>query len=350
MAEVKPSAAVGAALTVRENVDLRHLNTFHVAAHARFFVELTAHEQVPALCQWLAENTMPFMLIGQASNILFRQDYPGLIIEFNLKGVELVADKGDDVIVAVNGGEIWDEFVHYTLGQGWYGLENLSLIPGTVGAAPVQNIGAYGVDLSRFVEFVDAVEFATGESRRFSAQDCEFGYRSSIFKHALRDRYLITRVGFRLSRRPSLVLDYPALRHALRDVPPEALTPQRVSEAVCAIRRSKLPDPATLGNAGSFFWNPQISRNDYEHLRQRYPDIPGYPEGEQVKVPAAWLIERCGWKGFRDGDVGVHEDHALVLVNHGTASGSALVALSERIQESVKERFGIRLLPEVRIV
>jgi UDP-N-acetylmuramate dehydrogenase len=349
MGEVVSEVAAGA-LRVQQDVELRHLNTFHVAARARHFTEITAAEQLPALCEWLRAHPMPHMLIGQASNILFRRDYPGLIIEFNLKGVHLEVEDEESFIIAVNGGEVWHDFVRYSLRQGWYGLENLSLIPGTVGAAPVQNIGAYGVELSDFVVYVDAVELATGTMRRFSAKDCEFGYRASIFKQALRDRYLITCVGLRLTRAPKPVLDYPALRQALREVPESGLTPQLISDTVCAIRRSKLPDPASLGNAGSFFWNPQVTRARFAELRQEYPEIPGYPEGEQVKVPAAWLIERCGWKGYRDGDVGVHQDHALVLVNHGNATGAALVALSERIQDSVQQRFGVRLVPEVRIV
>jgi UDP-N-acetylmuramate dehydrogenase len=250
----------------------------------------------------------------------------------------------------VDGGEMWHDCVRYSLKQHWYGLENLSLIPGTLGAAPVQNIGAYGVELSQFVRYVDTVELSSGVARRFSAAECEFGYRSSIFKHALRDRYLITRVGLRLQRQPHLKLDYPALRQALRDVPEHELTPERISDEVCAIRRGKLPDPAKLGNAGSFFWNPQLSPERFSALRQDYPDMPGHPEGEAVKVPAAWLIERCGWKGYREGEVGVHQEHALVLVNHGQATGAALVALSKRIQDSVERRFGIHLVPEVRIV
>ncbi|MDR0780979.1 MAG: UDP-N-acetylmuramate dehydrogenase [Pseudomonadales bacterium] len=338
------------ALRIQQNVDLHHLNTFRVAARARYFTQITAPEHVPALCAWLREHPMPHLLIGQASNILFRQDYPGLIIDFSLKGVRVETQSAAQVDVAVNGGEIWHDFVCYCLREHWYGLENLSLIPGTVGAAPVQNIGAYGVELSRFVRYVDAVELSSGSARRFSAADCEFGYRSSIFKHALRDRYLITCVGLRLARQSALVLDYPALQEALREVPPDELTPQLLSDTVCAIRRSKLPDPRQLGNAGSFFWNPQITRARFAELRQDYPEIPGYPEDEYVKIPAAWLIERCGWKGYREGDVGVHQEHALVLVNHGKATGAALVALAERIQASVEQRFGIQLVPEVRIV
>ncbi|HWK52928.1 MAG TPA: UDP-N-acetylmuramate dehydrogenase, partial [Hyphomicrobiales bacterium] len=280
----------------------------------------------------------------------FRQDYPGLVVEFNLKGIKVEQESDEWVEVAVNGGELWHDFVRGTLAREWYGLENLSLIPGTVGAAPVQNIGAYGVELSRFVTHVDTLHVASGAARRFSREECGFGYRSSVFKTSLRDQYLIVRVGLRLSRKPQLNLSYPALREALAAVPANELTPLRVSDAVCAIRRSKLPDPAALGNAGSFFWNPQLSAAAFSSLKSEYPDLPGWPEGDNVKVPAAWLIERSGWKGYRDGDVGVHRDHALVLVNHGKATGAALVALSERIQQSVWERFGIRLVPEVRIV
>ncbi len=338
------------ALAIRHDVELRHLNTFHVGARARFLVTITAVDQLRGVLQWQQQQQIPFMLIGQGSNILFKDDYPGLIIELHHRGVAVMNETADYVDVKVQAGEVWHEFVQYSLQQGWCGLENLSLIPGTVGAAPVQNIGAYGVEVKDTLLELEALELATGQLRRFSNADCHFHYRQSYFKQEGKDRFIICSVTFRLARQPKLKLDYPALKVTLAAVTPEQLTPQLVSDTVCAIRRSKLPDPGVLGNAGSFFWNPHIDQQQFATLKQRYPEIPGYADHDGIKIPAAWLIERAGWKGYREGDVGVHKDHALVLVNYGKATGAELVALSEKIQASVLDKFAIQLWPEVRIV
>lgn len=337
-------------MQIREQVDLRHLNTFHVAARARYFAEAHSTEELAALLHWVRTQALPFMLLGQGSNILFRQDYPGLIIELQMRGRQIVAETATHVDVEAMAGESWDGLVQWTLEQGAYGLENLSLIPGTVGAAPVQNIGAYGVELQDHLLSLQAMDIATGTLRSFSKDDCGFSYRNSVFKQDLQGCYVICSVRFRLLRQARLKLEYPALRQALAAHDPATLTPQQVRDAVCAIRRSKLPDPAQLGNAGSFFWNPRITQAQYRALQQQWPAMPGHPDADGVKVPAAWLIEQAGWKGWREGDVGVHREHALVLVNYGTATGAELLALAERIQESVQLRFGIRLEPEVRIV
>jgi UDP-N-acetylmuramate dehydrogenase len=337
-------------MLVRENVDLHHLNTFHVTARCRWFAEVASAEELSQVLAWMHGRNLPYILLGQGSNILFREDYPGLVIELGMKGISLLGQTGETVLVQAMGGEIWHPFVEYCLDHGWYGLENLSLIPGTVGAAPVQNIGAYGVELQDVLHELQAIEIATGETITFSNADCDFSYRSSVFKKELRDQFIITAVTFRLSTAPRLVLTYPALQDALKGMAVEHVDPRKVSDKVCEIRRSKLPDPDQLGNAGSFFWNPRLSQQRFEKLKAQYPDMPGYSEGDTIKVPAAWLIEKAGWKGYRDGDVGVHDRHALVLVNHGAATGAELVALSERIQASVVEKFGIQLWPEVRIV
>ena len=337
-------------LGVQENVDLRHLNTFHVAAKARYFVRVCSTDRLREVLGWCRTAGLPFLLLGQGSNVLFQQDYPGLVIELQLLGRQVVADNAESVDVRVAAGEPWHDFVQYALQQQWYGLENLSLIPGTVGAAPVQNIGAYGVELKDFVVELEALEVASGAVQRFSAADCAFGYRQSFFKQAGKDRFVIVAVTLRLRKQQRLVLDYPGLRAALAAVASDDLTAQQVSDTVCQLRRSKLPDPGKLGNAGSFFWNPQVSANEFAALRERFPTLPGFPDGAGFKIPAAWLIEQTGWKGFREGDVGVHRDHALVLVNYGAATGAQLLALAERIQASVHERFGITLWPEVRIL
>lgn len=338
------------ALHIREYVDLRHLNTFHVSAKSRYLATVTETSQLPGLLEWQRAQQVPFMLIGQGSNLLFKADYPGLLIELHTQGTRVVQETDTCVDVEVQAGEVWHDFVQYSLAQRWYGLENLSLIPGTVGAAPVQNIGAYGVEVKDSLLHLEALELESGTTRRFTNAECAFSYRQSYFKQQGKDKFIITSVTFRLTRQPRLNLAYPALQAALAHVPSNALTPELISETVCAIRRSKLPDPGIIGNAGSFFWNPHVDKATFDALKAQYPDLPGYPDHDGIKVPAAWLIERAGWKGYREGDVGVHSEHALVLVNHGAATGAELVALSEKIQASVLEKFGIQLWPEVRIV
>ena len=337
-------------MNIQENVDLHRYNTFHVAARARYFADITSLDQLRAVLEWVRDRQVPYMLIGQGSNILFKQDYPGLIMELNIKGIDVVADSATHVDVRVQCGEVWHDFVQHALRQSWYGLENLSLIPGTIGAAPVQNIGAYGVEVKDTVLELDALEIATGAMRTFTNAECGFAYRDSIFKRTLKDRYVICSVVFRLHRQPRVNLTYPALQAALREIPLKLISPELISATVCQIRSSKLPDHHKLGNAGSFFWNPKVTPAEFARLQAAYPGIVGYPDGDMVKVPAAWLIEKAGWKGYREGDVGVHRDHALVLVNHGTATGAQLVHLSEKIQESVQSIFGILLQPEVRII
>jgi len=337
-------------MSIQENVDLHRYNTFHVAARARYFSDITSHEQLRDVMAWVRQRNMPYMLIGQGSNILFKQDYPGMVVELNIKGMRVVDDSPAHVDVDVQCGEIWHDFVQHALRQGWYGLENLSLIPGTVGAAPVQNIGAYGVEVKDSVVALDALHIASGELRSFTNAECEFSYRDSVFKRRLKDQYIICSVRFRLYKQPRLNLTYPALQAALRDTPQKLISPELVSATVCRIRSGKLPDHHKLGNAGSFFWNPKVSADEFAKLSASFPGIVGYPDDNMVKIPAAWLIEKAGWKGYREGDVGVHRDHALVLVNYGKATGAQLVHLSEKIQESVQSIFGILLQPEVRII
>ena len=337
-------------MNILENFNLKNFNTFHVSARARYFADISTLQQLQEVLSWSREHEVPFMLIGQGSNILFKQDYPGLIIELNIKGREILENTADYADVCAMCGESWHELVRYSLGMNLYGLENLSLIPGTVGAAPVQNIGAYGVEIKDTLLELQALEIATGRYQIFSNADCRFSYRNSIFKQELRDKYIICSVTFRLTKDARINLGYPSLKEAFRGAGEATITPMMVSDMVCHIRNSKLPNPSMLGNAGSFFWNPRVSFQQFALLKEKYPTIAAYPENNDVKIAAAWLIEQSGWKGYREGDVGVHQDHALVLVNHGSASGAELVALSEKIQASVLEKFGIQLHPEVRIV
>lgn len=337
-------------MEILDHFNLKNFNTFHVSARARYFVNVNDLACLRDALAFATKGNLPFILIGQGSNVLFRRDYPGLVIEMNIRGKDVVDEDAKSCQVRARCGENWHAFVQWCLARGYFGLENLSLIPGTVGAAPVQNIGAYGVELRDAMVSLEALEIATGELRTFSNAECGFGYRDSVFKGELKDRFIIYSVTFALSKEPAVNIRYDALAKALEGVPEQDITPMLVSRTVCTIRRSKLPNPSRLGNAGSFFWNPVIGRKTFAALQAAFPDIVGYPSGDRMKVAAAWLIEKAGWKGYREGDVGVHRDHALVLVNYGHATGAELVDLSVRIQRSVKEKFGIDLHPEVRIV
>jgi len=321
-----------------------------VSAYARYFVNATGLDCLREALAFARHKKIPFMLIGQGSNLLFKEDYPGLIIEINVRGKELLREDDDFYYVTARCGENWHNFVQWSLDHDYYGMENLSLIPGTVGAAPVQNIGAYGIELCDVMVSLEALEIASGELKTFTNEECHFSYRNSVFKQELKDQFIIYSVTFGLRKVPLLNTGYAALAKALEAYATEEITPQLVSDTVCEIRRSKLPNPKRLGNAGSFFWNPEIPLADFSALQKTYPDIVGYANAETVKLAAAWLIDQAGWKGYREGDVGVHQDHALVLVNYGQAKGAELVDLSERIQQSVKEKFGIELTPEVRII
>lgn len=337
-------------MEIIEQFNLQHLNTFRVTAHAGYFAEITGVDQLKEALAFARERNLPYMLIGQGSNLLFREDYPGLIIELNIRGREVIRETAEHATVTARCGEIWHDFVLWTLEQGFFGLENLSLIPGTVGAAPVQNIGAYGVELGDFLEEVQVLDTDSGRLATFSNADCRFGYRDSIFKHQAGKRYVICSVTLKLLKQPRLNLTYPSLKAELEHLAEADITPQLVSDTVSRIRQSKLPDPKTIGNAGSFFWNPVIPRARFDQLQRDFPGIVGYAAGNGVKVPAAWLIEQAGWKAWREGDVGVHDEHALVLVNHGSATGRELYDLAMKIQASVKAKFGIELEPEVRII
>ncbi|MDC0598564.1 UDP-N-acetylmuramate dehydrogenase [Gammaproteobacteria bacterium] len=337
-------------MEILENFNLKNFNTFHVSAHAKYFADITEIGHLQQALNFCKEKSIPFMLIGQGSNLLFKEDYPGLIIELNIKGTEVVNESDTHVYAKAMCGENWHDFVQHCLKEHYYGLENLSLIPGTVGAAPVQNIGAYAVEIADFLFELEALEIASGKLVTFTNQQCEFDYRDSVFKKGLKDQYIICSVTFALLKKAQPNLSYAGLAEALKDLPEEQITPALVSETVCSIRRSKLPDPGNLGNAGSFFWNPIIDKTQFMALQEKFPEIIAYPNGDKIKLAAAWLIEKAGWKGYREGDVGVHKEHALVLVNYGSATGAELYELSVKIQASVKALFGIELWPEVRII
>jgi UDP-N-acetylmuramate dehydrogenase len=332
-------------MEIRHEVSLKDCNTFGIATVASTFCVLRDLADLQAIA------AMPVKyIIGGGSNVLLPPLLEGLVVRNELKGKQVLADAEEDVLVAVASGEIWHEFVLYALDHGWYGIENLALIPGTVGAAPIQNIGAYGVEVKDIIEWVEYYHWETKQLYRITNGECRFGYRDSIFKQELAKKVFITHVCFRLKKNPALNTSYGAIEAQLKSMGIVHAHPLDVAHAVMHIRRSKLPDPQEIGNAGSFFKNPTIPLAQYEELKSRFPEMPAYVVNEQfVKVPAGWLIEYCGWKGFRDGDAGVHQLQSLVLVNYGSAESADIWALSERIVQSVYATFGIMPEREVQV-
>ena len=338
-------------MKIQENISLKNYNTFGVEAKAHYFAEVHDLHELKYATEFAKINHIKILFLGGGSNLLFTQDFDGLVIKLNLKGIsEEILDE-NHVLVSAKAGENWHEFVMYCVERGLGGIENLSLIPGTVGAAPMQNIGAYGVEIKDTFDRLEAVDIATGVKRIFTNADCRFGYRDSVFKNEEKGQYIISNVLFRLDKNPVFHISYGDIQKTLEQMSVKELTIKAISEAVIKIRRSKLPDPAEIGNAGSFFKNPEIPASQYEALKNEHPDLPGYIINEEiVKVPAGWLIEQCGWKGKRLGNIGVHARQALVLVNYGGGKGIEIKQLAERIQASVEERFGICLHTEVNFV
>lgn len=339
-------------LTIQENVDLTPLNTFGVRASARYYTKVESEDDLRALIDQPIYRANQKMVLGGGSNILFTQDYDGLIIHCQLQGHHQIDEDAKRVVVRGDSGVTWHDFVRWALSNDWGGIENLSLIPGTVGAAPIQNIGAYGVELADVVLEVRTIDLATGAVRVFDREACGFGYRDSVFKKELKGKIFISSVTLTLSKVDhQLFTSYGSISETLVRQNITSPTIQDVSNAVIQIRQSKLPDPKQIGNAGSFFKNPTITYDQYTSLQKQYNNIPGYPIDDQcIKIPAGWLIEQCGWKGKRINEVGVHAHQALVLVNHGLAKGSEVLALANKILESVKSTFDIELSPEVNIV
>ncbi|WP_166367018.1 UDP-N-acetylmuramate dehydrogenase [Pseudomonas akapageensis] len=330
-------------LQVRSNVSLKHYNTFGIDVDAKLFAEAHSDEDVRQALAYAAQLPIPLLVIGGGSNLLLTGDVQALVLRMASRGIHVLSDDGARVIVEAEAGEPWHPFVQWSLEHGLSGLENLSLIPGTVGAAPMQNIGAYGVEIKDVFSGLTALDRQTGELREFDLEACAFGYRDSLFKREP-GRWLILRVRFALDRVAHLHLDYGPVRQRLTEQGIEQPSPRDVSQAICSIRREKLPDPAELGNAGSFFKNPVIAATLAAEIKLKYPGLVAYPQADgQIKLAAGWLIEQAGWKGHRDGDAGVHRLQALVLVNYGNATGGQLQALAQRIQADIVERFGVHL-------
>ncbi len=333
---------------MHQNYPLKKHNSFGVEVFASLFATPGSTEELQALLENYDHSQQSFLVLGEGSNILFTKDFEGLIINPGMKGIQLLEESDSDAVLKVGAGENWDDWVGKATAEGWFGLENLSLIPGSVGSAPVQNIGAYGVEVKDFFEGLEAWDLKDKRLVNFDREACRFGYRYSIFKESA-GRYIITSVRFRLSKVPILKLEYGRIAEAFKQA--RGSTPMDLRQVVIDIRNQKLPDPEVIGNSGSFFKNPIVDRSIFKCIRVDYPDIPSYPDCDnQVKIPAAWLIEKAGWKGKRIGNVGTWPTQALVIVKHGEASGQEILDFSRLIQQSVEERFGISLEREVNVV
>ncbi|TDV70484.1 UDP-N-acetylmuramate dehydrogenase [Pseudomonas sp. LP_7_YM] len=330
-------------LQIQANVSLKPFNTFGVDVSARWFAEAHTDAHIREALAYAKERDVKLLVIGGGSNLLLTRDVEALVLRMASRGIRIIHEDCSTAVIEAEAGEPWHPFVQEMLARGLSGLENLSLIPGTVGAAPMQNIGAYGVELKDVFDSLIALDRQTGQTQVFSLADCAFGYRDSVFKHQT-GRWLILRVRFRLSYAAELHLDYGPVRQRLLEQGIKEPTPIHVSRAICAIRSEKLPDPAVLGNAGSFFKNPLVPAELAARIREAHPGVVAFPQADgQVKLAAGWLIEQAGWKGLRDGDAGVHDLQSLVLVNYGGASGGDLLNLAKRIQADVRERFGVSL-------
>ncbi len=343
-------------MKILQNYDLTKLNTFGIDVSAKFFVELNSELELQELFASSEFKDNEKLFLGGGSNILFTKNFNGIVILNKLKGVEILKEDKENVLIRAMGGEVWHDLVNFAVSRGYWGIENLSSIPGSVGAAPMQNIGAYGAELKEVLEFVEAFDIETGKKKIFTNDANVAGYRESIFKNEFKGKYFISAVVLKLSKIPKQNLKYKSLREYLEKNNIEVKSPKEVSEAVTEIRKEKLPDPKVIANAGSFFKNVIVDQNKLEEMLQLYPDMPYFKSDAGIKIPSGWLIEESGpgngtsWKGYRRGDVGVYGKHALVLVNHGKATGKEIKNLAEQITASVFEKFGLKLIPEVNLI
>jgi UDP-N-acetylmuramate dehydrogenase len=331
-----------------ENFDISSYNSFGLQVNARYFAKISSVDELANLS---INHNLPLLILGGGSNILFTGNFNGYVLRNQITGIEKTGEDEDHVFMRVGAGENWHEFVEYCIAHGYAGVENLALIPGLTGASPMQNIGAYGVEIKDVFHRLEAIHLIDKQLVSFTAADCEFGYRESVFKHRHKGQFAITHVEFRLNKRPVYNTRYGAIEQELEKMQVKELSIRAIADAVINIRRSKLPDPAIIGNAGSFFKNPEISAEDFEMLKTEFPGIVGYPvHNNLVKLAAGWLIEQAGWKGFRSGNAGVHDKQALVLVNYGGASGEEILSLSTQIIDSIRNRYHVELEREVNIV
>lgn len=339
---------------LQENISLKPFNSFGIAVIAQYFSEIYSLENLQIDIEKIKADkklsAQPILILGGGSNILFTENFAGIVLKNNLRGIDLIKEDEDFCFIKVAAGENWHQFVLHCLQQNWAGIENLSLIPGNVGASPMQNIGAYGVELKDIFYELTALHIAENKVYTFSKKDCQFGYRESVFKNQFKNEFVICTVTFKLNKNPSFNTSYGMIEQELHKMKIHSPTIQDVSNAIINIRKSKLPDPKNIGNAGSFFKNPSITNTQFEKLKLQWPNISGYKNSDNtIKVPAGWLIEQCGWKGYRNKDAGCFDKQALVLVNYGNATGKEIFNLSEEIIHSVQSKFNITLLREVNI-
>lgn len=333
------------------NHSLKNYNTFGIDVSAKRLLVFEDSGEIVEYVNVFDLTSRDFLILGEGSNILFTGDVDREVLKVGGRGIDIIEEKDDKVLIRADAGENWDDFVMYCVDHGFGGLENLSLIPGNVGSSPIQNIGAYGVKLKDTFYELEAVDIRTGGVVRFTPGQCEFGYRTSVFKRGARGKYIILSVTFLLDKNPDLKLEYKGIKEELESMGIDTPGIVDVREAVKNIRRSKLPDPSEIGNAGSFFKNPSLPRKRWERLLNVFPGMPGYEQEDlSIKVPAAWLIEQCGWKGVKKGAAAIHENQPLVLVNLGDATGAEILALSKEVKESVVQKFGIELEPEVTVL
>ena len=338
-------------MQIRENISLRPYNTFGIDAKARYFTSFQTIDELREIIQNKQFSSVPNLVLGGGSNILLTKDFNGLVLRNEIGGITVEKEDETHIYVKAGAGVNWHQLVMHCVAQNFAGMENLSLIPGNVGASPMQNIGAYGVEIRDIFHELEACHIHAHTMQTFSLDDCEFGYRESVFKRRYKGQFVITSVTYRLNKLPVFHTSYGAIQQELEHMGIKELSIQAISQAVINIRSSKLPDPNRIGNAGSFFKNPYVEKVHFAQLQERYPAIPAFPHNEtHVKVPAGWLIEQCGWKGYRKGDAGCYEKQALVLVNYGKAAGSDILDLSEEILQSVKKKLGIELEREVNII
>jgi UDP-N-acetylmuramate dehydrogenase len=336
-------------MQIKENFSLKSLNTFGIEAKAKYFVQANSIEEIKEVIKNPIFKGSNFLLLGGGSNILFANDFDGIVLKINNKGIEIVDVNNDFVFLRAEAGEVWEEFVNHCVVNKWGGIENLALIPGNVGTSPIQNIGAYGVEVKDSIHNVEAISVETGNSIVFSNEECKFEYRNSIFKQEAKNKYIITAVTFRLAKKPTLVTHYGDVNKELENM---RVVPSvyNICKAIENIRRNKLPDPKILGNAGSFFKNPVITKAKYEELAKEFPRIRAFPSGDDYKLAAGWLIEKSGWKGKSLGNAAVHHKQGLVIVNKGNATGKEILALAKAVQLEVFNIFGVELEMEVNLI
>ena len=335
-------------MELEKNISIKNYNSFKVDHKIKKFYKIQSKEEINEIRNYLSKDEK-IIILGGGSNILFTKDFDGSILYNNILGKEIIKETKNNIYIKFGAGENWDKAVEFCVKNKWYGIENLSLIPGSVGAAPIQNIGAYGTEIKDYIYEVTGINLLNGKSEIYKNKSCEFSYRNSVFKEKLKNVLFITHVTIKLSKIKKLNISYNEVKQYFRNTNSNDITLKKLRKKIIEIRESKLPDPKILGNCGSFFKNPTIDSQSFNNLKKKYPDIVGYKNSNKIKISAAWLIETCGWKGYKKNNVGVFKNHALVLVNYCSNDGEKILKLSEKIKNSVKEKFNISLEKEVNI-